>query len=141
MANTEDVNDKLARGQLHRLVRTWRDRGEVRLNEDGSIDEIVIGAASHVHLEQMDDGHWWLGIMCDDGARLRVNLATLRGGKIRCIAESEDGIISAGFLRSPNETQDQLPRALCACHAAYAHDGRQLRRKSQACSRSAASPR
>src|SRR5688500_9461604 len=32
---------------------------------------------------------------------------------------------------SPNETQDQLPRALCACHAAYAPDGRHSKRKSQ----------
>ena len=41
---------------------------------------------------------------------------------------------------SSNETQNQLPRALCAWRAAYAHDGRHPTRKSQACSRSAASP-
>src|SRR3712207_4485720 len=48
-----------------------------------------------------------------------------------------DSRLQAG---ASNETQDQLPRALCACHAAYAHDGKHLQRKSQACSRSAASP-
>lgn len=35
---------------------------EVRTNEDGSLDEIVTEQIDSFHLEQMDDGCWWLGI-------------------------------------------------------------------------------
>jgi hypothetical protein len=36
---------------------------EVRLNPDGTIDEIVIGFESaSFHLEQMDDGQFWIGV-------------------------------------------------------------------------------
>lgn len=34
---------------------------DLRLNDDGSIDEILAENAT-VHLEQMDDGAWYLGI-------------------------------------------------------------------------------
>ena len=35
---------------------------EVRLNEDGTIDEIVIDRPLRFHLEQMDDGQYWIGL-------------------------------------------------------------------------------
>ncbi len=57
-----------------------------------------------------------------------------------CDCRRRCAAITVGSRGTSNETQDQLPRALCACHAAYAHDGKHLQRKSQACSRSAASP-
>lgn len=41
------------------------------------------------------------------------------------------------WLFTSNETEDQMQRALCACHPAYAHNGKRLQRKSQACVRSA----
>ncbi len=36
---------------------------EVRLNEDGTIDEVV---ADGFHLEQMDDGQYWLNFRVGD---------------------------------------------------------------------------
>ena len=33
---------------------------EVRLNEDGTLDEVV--GVGTFHLEQMDTNHWWLQI-------------------------------------------------------------------------------
>jgi hypothetical protein len=74
------------------------DGGEIRFNEDGSVDEIVADCKS-VHLEQMDNGHWWLGINRADGNRLLVNLSTRRNAEIRCTVESDDGDVSAGFMK------------------------------------------
>ena len=37
---------------------------EIRRNTDGSLDEIVAENCD-IHLEQMDTGHWWLGITVD----------------------------------------------------------------------------
>lgn len=50
---------------------------EIRRNEDGSLDEIV-AYDSFVHLEQMDTGHWWLGITLPDGKIIHTHL-TSRG--------------------------------------------------------------
>lgn len=79
--------------------RTLRsDCFEVRLNGDGSIDEIVAENVSF-HLEQMDDGFWWIGLSQQEASkpRLLINLSNKRNAVIRCNAESEDGKISAGF--------------------------------------------
>lgn len=35
---------------------------EVRLNDDGTIDEIVTAKPMFFHLEQMDDGQYWIGL-------------------------------------------------------------------------------
>ncbi len=40
---------------------------EVRNNDDGTLDEIV-GHGADVHLEQMDNGCWWLSI--SEGSRV-----------------------------------------------------------------------
>lgn len=71
---------------------------EVRLNDDKSIDEIVASNV-HFHLEQMDDGHWWIGLtpVAKPENRLLINLSTRRNAAIRCVAESEYGDVSAGF--------------------------------------------
>jgi hypothetical protein len=41
---------------------------ELRFNDDGSLDE-VFAHGVNVHLEQLDDGHWYLGLSepGDDG--------------------------------------------------------------------------
>jgi hypothetical protein len=59
---------------------------EIRRNEDGTVDEVVTPT---FHLEQMDDGHWWMRIM-DGEEAVVVQLATSRGrAKIHCIAEMD----------------------------------------------------
>ena len=52
-------------------------RPEVRLNADGTLDEVVAFGA-YVHLEQMSAGDWWLGIE-SGGHLIHVNLGTKRG--------------------------------------------------------------
>lgn len=39
---------------------------EVRLNDDGTIDEIVSHRPLLFHLEQMDDGQYWIGLTSAD---------------------------------------------------------------------------
>jgi hypothetical protein len=45
---------------------------EIRRNEDGTVDEVVV--CGNVHVEQMDTGHWWIGIDPADGRLLHLNL-------------------------------------------------------------------
>ncbi len=45
---------------------------EIRRNDDGTLDEVVARDAV-VHLEQMDDDHWWMCIE-SGGESVHVNL-------------------------------------------------------------------
>jgi hypothetical protein len=40
---------------------------EIRRNPDGSIDEIVMRLPLNVHIEQMDDSGWFMGVEMEDG--------------------------------------------------------------------------
>jgi len=54
-------------------------------HDDATLDEVVCSLPSVVHLEQMDDDAWWLGIDLTDGRRITVNLTTggpRRGARI-----------------------------------------------------------
>ena len=44
---------------------------EIRRNKDGSLDEIVAQGCD-IHLEQMSNSHWWMGITLDDGSAYSV---------------------------------------------------------------------
>jgi len=70
---------------------------EVRLNEDRTVDEIVMHAPLLFHLEQMDDGHWWMRLTRSDGQDMDINLYTKRGAAIACNVQSDDGKICEGF--------------------------------------------
>ena len=53
---------------------------QIRLNADGTLDEIVIDRCS-IHLEQMADNAWWLGINRGSGqaaTSLHITLHTTR---------------------------------------------------------------
>lgn len=65
------------------------------LNEDGTLDEIFAGP---VHIEQMDDNHWWIGIALPNGETLHVNFWTPRA-KIRA-SYLEGSIIEGGEFSS-----------------------------------------
>jgi hypothetical protein len=60
---------------------------DLTTGEKNVLDEVVAQNAS-VHLEAMDDNHWWLGITAG-GSTVRVNLYTKRA-KIIAHAEVED---------------------------------------------------
>lgn len=41
---------------------------EIRRNDDGSIDEICAGNLRSLHIEQMSNDGWYMGIEADDGS-------------------------------------------------------------------------
>lgn len=53
---------------------------EVRLNADGTIDEIVTHQPVSFHLEQMNDGQYWIGLNWTDadGARRMQHIMLTR---------------------------------------------------------------
>lgn len=81
-----------------RNLRFW-SKGEVRLNDDNSVDEVVTGRIEGVHLEQMSEGSWWMGLSGKDGRRMVVNFQ--RKGKAIVVTVEDDGDhnsgVSAGF--------------------------------------------
>lgn len=44
------------------------DAVEIRKNDDGSIDEIVSDRIKSLHIEQMTDDGWFMGIQASDGS-------------------------------------------------------------------------
>ncbi len=50
-------------------------------HDDATLDELLCSLPSFVHLEQMSDDAWWLGVDLADGRQIHVNLTT--GGKRR----------------------------------------------------------
>lgn len=46
----------------------------VRRNDDGTLDEIVAHDVRLFHLEQQDDGAWWIGVDAADGQHYMINL-------------------------------------------------------------------
>ena len=62
---------------------------EIRLNEDGSLDEVVASKPKAFHLEQMDTGAWWIGVDMEDGTLIHINLWTQRNARIKARAEVE----------------------------------------------------
>lgn len=54
----------------------------IETRDDGTLDEVVVDHPVSVHLEQMEDDSWWLGIDIGDGDPLVVWLGT-RGRKAK----------------------------------------------------------
>lgn len=66
----------MSKGPPDWAVGPWNDRSvepgvEVRPNDDGTIDEICIDlpARATFHMEQMDDGQYWIGIHWKKGRK------------------------------------------------------------------------
>jgi len=65
--------------ETERVLRRMKTR--ISLNQDGSLDEVVIPNCTF-HLEQMSNGHWWIGIYRKGKPDQHINLSTKRGTKI-----------------------------------------------------------
>jgi hypothetical protein len=61
---------------------------EIRKNDDGTLDEVCANPC-RFHLEQMDDGHWWMEIEGEQHpARFHINLFTKGKTKIHARIEA-----------------------------------------------------
>lgn len=66
--------------------------GTIRFLADGkTLDDISIESVANVHIEQMDDNAWWVGIYLPDGRRLTFDITAERGLKIRMGEDWEGG--------------------------------------------------
>jgi hypothetical protein len=66
-------------------------RYEIRLDDDGSLDEVVAFAPELVHLERMTETGWWLGIDMPDGTHIAVNFGAVnRRARTYAFAEVEN---------------------------------------------------
>ena len=63
---------------------------EIRREPDGTLDEIVVNNC-HVHLENMDDDLWWLGLT-KDGKVMHIWIKAEKGLQI-LVRENEIGAV------------------------------------------------
>lgn len=85
------------------VVRRFWNKGEVRLNEDGTVDEVLAQGVG-IHIEQMDDGYWWMSI--DGKQRRRMVLHFVREGRGIRLSVGDDGYHSSGVregFKTPND--------------------------------------
>lgn len=79
---------------------------EIRLNDDGTIDEVLlyIGNQCVMHLEQMDDGYFWMGLYAD-AKTCHVNVGARKGDAFINAEwwddEGDGGADSFGFDEQP----------------------------------------
>lgn len=66
----------------------WNKRPEGP-NGGGDIDEIVIHNCT-VHIEQMDDNYWWIGIDLDDGTQWMGNFLHDKDGQMVFMEQESD---------------------------------------------------
>lgn len=88
-----------------------RDRlvaAELRLNDDGSLDELV--GSGFVHLEQMSANHWWMALETPLG---RYTVGLHARGKITAFHEFERGVVAA--LSAPPAEPQELPATVKEC--------------------------
>jgi hypothetical protein len=58
---------------------------------DGDIDEIVLTDVATVHVEQMDDRCWWIGITLTDGGYWAGNFHATFRGRMSFTEQDNDG--------------------------------------------------
>lgn len=76
---------------------------EIRLNDDGTLDEVVC-TGGNFHLEQMDTNHWWLCV--GDGKR-EVHVWLHARGKITANYEDHGRAIKAGGAAMGTQASEQ----------------------------------
>lgn len=61
-------------------------------NDDRCIDEIVISNPALVHIEQMDDHAWWIGIEMEDGSYWYGNFIAIKKGLMEFTEQEDNGM-------------------------------------------------
>lgn len=61
----------------------------IRRNPDNTVDEIIVHDLDFFHIEQMDNGHWWI-MARKGGQRMHINLHSRRKIRLSLIEEGEE---------------------------------------------------
>ena len=75
----------------HRILWNRRPVDPMR-GDGGDIDEVVICNPRMVHVEQMDDRCWWIGIHMPDGSSWMGNFIADSRGRMRFSEQENAGI-------------------------------------------------
>ena len=89
----------------------WNRRPEHDLpGGGGDIDEVVLHDVKLVHIEQMDDRAWWIGIHVegDDDPYWMGNFICGRGGQMRFVEQENHGIV----WHAERSHEDDRPKAV-----------------------------
>lgn len=79
-------------------IKKWKRHGEVRLYDDGNVDEIVLRNVQTFHLEQLGDDSFWIGLYLKNGDMMHVNIFSKNLRSLVTVnCETEDGKIKEGF--------------------------------------------
>ncbi len=70
----------------------WNRRPTGAINSEGCIDEVVISNPQMVHVEQMDERCWWIGIYMPDGSYWMGNFHCDSRGRMRFTEQENAGI-------------------------------------------------
>lgn len=76
---------------MNRILWNRRPDADWRRGDMGCIDEIVLHGVT-VHVEQMDDRWWWIGISRDDGTYWHGNFTATSRGVMRFTEQENNGI-------------------------------------------------
>jgi hypothetical protein len=77
----------------HRIL--WNERPSIPMRGLGDIDEIVIKHPATVHVEQMDDRCWWIGVYLDEtaeGAYWMGNFVADSRGRMRFVEQENHNV-------------------------------------------------
>lgn len=82
----------MARKRKQIRNRILWNRRPVDMRDCGDIDEIVVTEPSVVHIEQMNDRCWWIGITMPDGSYWSGNFAATSRGVMTFGQQEDDRI-------------------------------------------------
>ena len=77
--------------EKHRILWNRRPANPMR-GDCGDIDEVVIDSPQMVHVEQMDNRCWWIGIYMPDGSYWMGNFVADSRGRMRFSEQENNGI-------------------------------------------------
>lgn len=88
---------------------------EIRLNDDNNIDEVCVQGLDHFHLEQMDDGVYWIGLSRGE-EMLHINLHAVKKRRldVRVNDEGFESVVTKGSTTVCGYDLGDYPARHCA---------------------------
>lgn len=89
---SEVTDESVVRRKVGRIL--WNERPAQSLpgGGGGDIDEIVVRNPAVVHVEQMNDRCWWIGVYLDDDRYWMGNFVADSRGRMRFVEQENAGV-------------------------------------------------